>query len=231
MVKLLLHLLERKHTTIQLFLLLLHQCVDFLYRLDLSIHIGQERDVFSVFVNTQTQHSIFWQISVLIVEHLLLWVRIYVGEPFPYGFGQKDAWNNTSESELRRNYFVGSHFLVNRSEIGFQQVIFFLGRTQRLHIIGRERARHHMNELKQSLERFVQKMVVMAFNLLCPLYIEQVEHQRCHEVHIFISHSLLIIKDLLYQSQISTGSTHILIHLHVAVQLENRLRVWSNTHI
>jgi len=57
--ELLLYLLERKHTPVQLFLFILHQRVDFLDRLDLRIYVRQETDIFAVFMNTETQHSIF----------------------------------------------------------------------------------------------------------------------------------------------------------------------------
>jgi hypothetical protein len=149
----------------------------------------------------------------------------------PNSFGQKYTWDYTPHRKLRWHNFIRSHFLIDCSEVWLQQIIFLLRRMQGLHIVPWKWTGYNMNKFEQSLEWFIQKMIIMSLNLLCSLYIEQIEHQTSHTIYILISHSLLIVQYLLHQPQITTHCTHIIIHLHMPIHFKNSLRIRPHPYI
>jgi hypothetical protein len=68
---------------------------------------------------THTQDSIFCKINIFIIEYLLLGIGIDWTEHFPEKFRENDTHHHLATCELGMDYFVSSHFLVDRFEILF----------------------------------------------------------------------------------------------------------------
>lgn len=81
--------------------------------LHLSVDIGEEGDIFFIFMDAKTKHSVFCLIGVLVVEQLFFGVGVDVNEAFPDGFGEKDSGHNAAYSELAGHYFVGYYFFID----------------------------------------------------------------------------------------------------------------------
>jgi hypothetical protein len=64
-------------------------------------------------VDTHAQNSVFGQIDVFVVEHLLLRVGVDVFDQFPDGFRQKDTHEYFRSSESAGNDLVGGQFFIN----------------------------------------------------------------------------------------------------------------------
>jgi hypothetical protein len=88
---LLLHLIEGKHWTVYPPLPLTHQPVHSFNWIHFCISVRHKNYVEFVFMNTHTKNSVFSKVNVLVVKHLLLWIRIYRSKDSPDRLRQKHS--------------------------------------------------------------------------------------------------------------------------------------------
>lgn len=196
--QLLLHFFEGKETAIDPPLPLAEQSMDSLYGVHLSVSIGEVRHIIVTLMDTHAENSIFSEVYVLIVEHLLFGFLINIEAARIDEVGQQHSEEDIGNAQICLDYPAVLQLLVNRLEVGLKQfvVVFLLVIEDGLHVVGRERTRQDVNEAKRGLEGLVHQMCEVVFHLLCPLDICELKGDISQEIHIFILDLIILLQFL-----------------------------------
>lgn len=140
---------------------------------NLSVSIRQESHIEPLLVDAHAKDTIFSQVNVLVVEHLLFRIRTDGHTALVDEVRQQSTHQHTSNTQLRFLYFAVCQLLIDRFEVGFQQniVLFIVVFDYGLHVVGGEGSRKHMDEAKRSFEGFVHQMSEVILHLLGSLNI------------------------------------------------------------
>ena len=88
-----------------------------------------------------------------------------------------------------------------------------------------------MDEPKETFERFFKNVVIMSFDLLHSLEIEDIPEATGQAVHIIIFDGFLVFNQFLNEPEVAACSTDIRVDLHLSVHFEDGIIVRSDSNI
>lgn len=231
MLELILNLLEGEDTSVDFWFSVFHEIVDSFYGFDLGVDIGHEDHIFVVFMYSQAENSVLSLIGVFICQELLLGIWIDIVAFFPKSTGEENSCKQTAHWKSCWNNLVGRYLFVDGAEILSEKFIFSSRFSDSVHVISWEETGDDMYKSEKSLEWFLEYMIVVGFNLLQSLDIEDISGTAAQAIQLLRFHEFLIFNQLLYESEVTADSTHVGVDFELPVHFKDGIVVGSDTDI